>query len=570
MQRLVERIAQAPEVRAALASQGVGLVSDIGRGIRELSDRVDDLIDSLVARGRGRQPTPPGPQRVGLVTRAVGAAADAGIINLAFLGISALFGITIGGVIGDDESPSGIAIAAGSLAWLAGGATYLGLFWALAGQTPGMRLLSIRLDVDGERRIGFRRATRRLFGSALSVLTLGLGFLLVVTLPRTGGRLPTGSREPSSSRTTASSSRRTRFARRPRRNRLALKARRGAPEPRREMSGIAVENPATGETIATVPELSADEVARAGREGPRRAARLGGARLRGPRRGPDGRPRLDGRQRRAGRRRRSAPRPAAPPTRPSSRSSPTASRRSSSGPSRRPAYLADEEIESASPFVRGGRKLKVRYAPLGVVGVIGPWNFPLNNSFGDCIPALAAGNAVVLKPSEITPLTSLLMAEMLAECGAPRGRLPGRDRPRRDRRGARRRGRLRDVHRLGRDRQEGDGAGGRDADAGQPRARRQGPDDRPRRRRPRARGERRRPPTGSTTPGQVCISVERIYVEDAVHDEFVERLTGKVEALRQGPPGEAGTVDVGAIIFPPADRPDRRARPRRRRARAPR
>ena len=37
--------------------------------------------------------------------------------------------------------------------------------------------------------------------------------------------------------------------------------------------------------------------------------------------------------------------------------------------------------------------------PVGVVGVIGPWNFPLTNSFGDCIPALAAGNAVVLKPS---------------------------------------------------------------------------------------------------------------------------------------------------------------------------
>ena len=57
--------------------------------------------------------------------------------------------------------------------------------------------------------------------------------------------------------------------------------------------------------------------------------------------------------------------------------------------------------------------------PLGVVGVIGPWNYPLNNSFGDCIPALAAGNAVVMKPSEVTPLTSLLMAEMLTECGIP-------------------------------------------------------------------------------------------------------------------------------------------------------
>ena len=97
-------------------------------------------------------------------------------------------------------------------------------------------------------------------------------------------------------------------------------------------------------------------------------------------------------------------------------------------------------------------------APLGVVGVIGPWNYPLTNSFGDCIPALAAGNAVVLKPSEVTPLTSLLMAEGDARVRPARGRLPGRDRPRRDRRRADRRGRHGDVHRLDRDRQEGHGA----------------------------------------------------------------------------------------------------------------
>ena len=54
-----------------------------------------------------------------------------------------------------------------------------------------------------------------------------------------------------------------------------------------------------------------------------------------------------------------------------------------------------------------------------MVGVIGPWNYPLANSFGDCIPALMAGNAVVLKPSEVTPLTSLLIGEMLDECGMP-------------------------------------------------------------------------------------------------------------------------------------------------------
>ena len=90
-------------------------------------------------------------------------------------------------------------------------------------------------------------------------------------------------------------------------------------------------------------------------------------------------------------------------------------------------YLADEKIRSASPFLLG-RKVVVRYRPVGVVGVIGPWNYPLTNSFGDCIPALSAGNAVVLKPSEITPLTSLLMAEGFDASAAAR-RVPGGDGP---------------------------------------------------------------------------------------------------------------------------------------------
>jgi acyl-CoA reductase-like NAD-dependent aldehyde dehydrogenase len=50
----------------------------------------------------------------------------------------------------------------------------------------------------------------------------------------------------------------------------------------------------------------------------------------------------------------------------------------------------------------------------------------------------------------------------------------------------------------------------------------------------------------------VCISIERVYVEAPVYDEFVERVTDNVRALRQGAPdGGPGTVDVGAVIFPP-------------------
>ncbi len=72
----------------------------------------------------------------------------------------------------------------------------------------------------------------------------------------------------------------------------------------------------------------------------------------------------------------------------------------------------------ASPFLIG-RKVIVRYEPVGLVGVIGPWNYPFTNTVGDAIPALAAGNAVLVKPSSVTPLTSLLIEEGLRDCGIP-------------------------------------------------------------------------------------------------------------------------------------------------------
>src|SRR3954465_6258959 len=89
-------------------------------------------------------------------------------------------------------------------------------------------------------------------------------------------------------------------------------------------------------------------------------------------------------------------------------------------PKKAPKWLADEKVRTFNPFVLG-RRMVVRYRPLGVVGVIGPWNYPLVNSVGDAIPALAAGNAVVVKPSEVTPLTALLFGRGLHECGLPEG-----------------------------------------------------------------------------------------------------------------------------------------------------
>ena len=59
--------------------------------------------------------------------------------------------------------------------------------------------------------------------------------------------------------------------------------------------------------------------------------------------------------------------------------------------------------------------------PIGVVGAITPWNFPLLQAMWKIAPALALGNTVVLKPASVTPLTALLFAELLAEAGLPPG-----------------------------------------------------------------------------------------------------------------------------------------------------
>ena len=64
-----------------------------------------------------------------------------------------------------------------------------------------------------------------------------------------------------------------------------------------------------------------------------------------------------------------------------------------------------------------------RLEPYGVVGVITPWNFPLNQSCRGAAPALAAGNAVVAKPSELTSISTLLLARLAAESGLPPGLL---------------------------------------------------------------------------------------------------------------------------------------------------
>jgi acyl-CoA reductase-like NAD-dependent aldehyde dehydrogenase len=81
---------------------------------------------------------------------------------------------------------------------------------------------------------------------------------------------------------------------------------------------------------------------------------------------------------------------------------------------------APERLLGDTIPVTGGQAWTVR-EPLGVVGLITPWNFPLTIASWKLAPALAAGNTVVLKPAELTPLTALRLAELAREAGLPEG-----------------------------------------------------------------------------------------------------------------------------------------------------
>ena len=82
------------------------------------------------------------------------------------------------------------------------------------------------------------------------------------------------------------------------------------------------------------------------------------------------------------------------------------------------SYLTSEVVDAVASVKKGGG-VEVQYRPLGVVGVISPWNYPLAMANNLIIPALIAGNTVVVKPSEITPLVADKFIEVLAEVLPP-------------------------------------------------------------------------------------------------------------------------------------------------------
>jgi uncharacterized RDD family membrane protein YckC len=175
-QRLVERIAEAPEIRAAISAQSVGLISDVGQTIGNGTRRLDDVVERIARRILFRRQRVEATDRAGAVTRGLAFALDALIVNLGFSGLAAIAALIASAFSGNENGISAPALVAGTTLWFALGGLYMVGFWSLAGQTPGMRFLGIRLDA-GSRGLPLGRSIKRLIGMALAVIPFGLGYL---------------------------------------------------------------------------------------------------------------------------------------------------------------------------------------------------------------------------------------------------------------------------------------------------------------------------------------------------------------------------------------------------------
>jgi acyl-CoA reductase-like NAD-dependent aldehyde dehydrogenase len=193
------------------------------------------------------------------------------------------------------------------------------------------------------------------------------------------------------------------------------------------------------------------------------------------------------------------------------------------------------------------KKLLITYKPLGVVGIITPWNGPFILGLNPSVQALMAGNAVIVKPSEVTPFAGALVAELFREAGLPKDILQvvngdgetgaalvngGVDK-------------ISFTGSVGTGRKVGEACGrnlipctlelgGKDAmivcdDADLERA------------------------AGGAVfgaffnTGQFCCATERVYVHESVAEEFTRKVMEKTRALRQGTIGE---YDLGPMIWP--------------------
>lgn len=215
---------------------------------------------------------------------------------------------------------------------------------------------------------------------------------------------------------------------------------------------------------------------------------------------------------------------------------------------RHAARVLKTERREASSLVWAGKRSVIRHEPLGVVGIISPWNYPLSIPFGEIVMGLMAGNAVILKVAAVTPLVGQAIERIVAAAELPDGlfaHLVGSG------------GKISSaMFENGVDKLFFTGSvpagkqlmaqaaqtltpvslelGGKDAmivlkDADLERA---------------ANGAAW---AGYQNAGQSCGAVERIYVHESVYPAFLDLLAEKTRALRHGAPDAGCSVDIGSM-----------------------
>ena len=180
-QRALRHVASSPELRDAVARQTTGLAEEVVGGVRASAARLDDRAERALRRpARTERPV-----YAGIATRAIALTTDAALTIVLFMsvvGMAALVSSLVGGL--RPEWLVGALLASG---WMLVVATYFALFWSSAGQTPGMRLMRIRVHGPGGAAPSLARSIVRLVGLVLAIVPLFLGFVPVLFTVRRRG-----------------------------------------------------------------------------------------------------------------------------------------------------------------------------------------------------------------------------------------------------------------------------------------------------------------------------------------------------------------------------------------------
>ena len=172
--RAVSDLLASPEVRRALTESAAGFGEEGAEAARGKARNADDRVEARV-RGWFGRPRLAEPGFAGLVSRGVALVVDAGLAQVAYLVLAATVGLVLG--LAGGLNPGWLAglLAAGG--WLLVVAAYFAGFWSFTGQTPGLRLLRLRVLAGSGEPPSFLRALVRFVGLIAAIIPLGAGFL---------------------------------------------------------------------------------------------------------------------------------------------------------------------------------------------------------------------------------------------------------------------------------------------------------------------------------------------------------------------------------------------------------